>query len=329
MQWSIEAQMSKENFTQVQKQSINKFNKMVSSGDLSFEEKDCLCGNSGFVEISKFDRFGFPQRVVVCQKCGLVMSNPSLTDKSYRLFYSSDIYRMIYENLDYLESAEERLNNDYSKYLFDDLSPNLEKGKESSILEFGCGGGWNLIHFFKAGYKGGVGYDYSPNLTQLGRKYGLDLRKGSIQDIEGEYDVIIVNHVMEHFTDLLGSMKSIIKHLKPGGILYIGVPNIDNYGLGQLQNAHTYYFTPRTFEYYMGHCGLRIIKHGAVHNLHMYGIFESGESDSDISTLEDEPKRIMKTIRKAHLREGIGNALEKMGIKKLIKSAMGKILPKK
>ncbi|MBN4079730.1 methyltransferase domain-containing protein [bacterium AH-315-C08] len=52
----------------------------------------------------------------------------------------------------------------------------------------GCGGGWNLIHFSKAGYNV-VGYDYSPNLTQVGRTYGLDLREGTIQDIEGEYDI--------------------------------------------------------------------------------------------------------------------------------------------
>ena len=255
--------------TQTQKESINKFNQLIESGDLSYENRDCLCGNSNFLEISKFDRFGFAQRTVVCKKCGLMMSNPCMTDQSYKIFYSTDIYRTVYEEQNYLEMANMRLKNDYGKYVFEDLSPMLKDDKDLNVLEFGCGGGWNLIHFFNAGYKV-VGYDYSPNLTQIGRKYGLDLREGTIQDIEGEYDVIIVNHVMEHFTDLLGSMNSILRHLKPGGLIYIGVPNIDNYGFQQLQNAHVYYFTPRTFKYFMSSCGLKNIKFGAAQNFHMF-----------------------------------------------------------
>ncbi len=233
------------------------------------------------------------------------------------------MYRILYEYEDYLEAADHKLNSDYGKFIFEDLSPMLKERGNLNILEFGCGGGWNLIHFSKAGYNV-VGCDYSPNLTRSGRTYGLDLREGTIQDIEGEYDIIMINHVIEHFTDLLGSMKSIIKHLKPDGFLYIGVPNIDNYGLGQLQNAHIYYFSPRTFEYYMNRCGLRIIQYGVAQNFHMYGIFEVGTPSSDITILENEPKIIIKMIRKAQLKQAIGRVLDKMGIKELLKSALKK-----
>ena len=319
--------MLKTNFTQVQINSILKYKQLVEKGEISFQERDCLCGHSSYFQISNIDRFGFPQRTVVCQKCGLIMSNPCLSDKSYQLFYSSDIYRTLYEEQDYLEMANERLNNDYGKYVFEDLSPILKERGAVNILEFGCGGGWNLIHFSKAGHKV-VGYDYSPNLTQAGRNFGLDLREGTIQDIEGEYDIIIINHVIEHFTDLLGSMESIIKHLKPEGLLYIGVPNIDNYSLEQLQNAHVYYFTPETFKFFMGRCGLRAIKFGPAQKIHMFGIFELGSQNPDISILESEPKRIMKIIRKAQLKENLGMALDKLGIKGLIKTALKKISSK-
>jgi 2-polyprenyl-3-methyl-5-hydroxy-6-metoxy-1,4-benzoquinol methylase len=309
--------------TQTQRESINQFNKMVEKGDLSFQEVDCLCGYSDFLVIAEQDRYGLQQRVVVCKKCGLIMSNPHLTEKSCQYFYSTDMYRMLYQYEDYLETAHRKLISDSGKFIFEDLSPILKERGNLNILEFGCGGGWNLIHFSKAGYKV-VGYDYSPILTQVGRTYGLDLREGTIQDIEGEYDIIIINHVIEHFTDLLGSMKSIIKHLKPDGLLYIGVPNIDNYGLGQLQNAHIYYFSPRTFEYYMNRCGLRMIQSGAAQHIHMYGIFEVGSPSSNIAILENEPKIIMKTIRKAQLKEAISRVLDKMGIKGFIKSVLKK-----
>ena len=313
--------MFKNHFTQVQKESIKKFNQMINKGDLSFEEVSCLCGHAGFVKISSHDRFGFQQRVVVCRKCGLMMSSPRLTNKSYQVFYSTDIYRMIYQDEDYLETAERKLNSDYGKYLFEDLYPLIKEHKNLNVLEFGCGGGWNLIHFLRAGYKV-TGYDYSPTLTQLGKTYRLDLREGTIGDVEGEYDIIILNHVIEHFTDLFGSMKAIVNHLKPGGLMYIGVPNMDNYGSLQLQNAHVYYFTPRTFKYFMGLCGLRIIQFGSAQKIHMYGVFELGSQDSSIFTLESEPKRIFKTIKRAQIRECAGRVLDKIGVKELIKSAL-------
>ena len=100
--------MTKSNFTISQKEFIKKFNQMLDKGDMSFEEMDCLCGYANFLEIAKYDRFGFPQRNVVCEKCGLMMSNPRLTDNSYKLFYSTDIYRTIYQGQDYLELAKDR-----------------------------------------------------------------------------------------------------------------------------------------------------------------------------------------------------------------------------
>jgi hypothetical protein len=167
--------MSTNQITQVQKESIHKINQMVEKGDLSFQEIDCLCGHSENVNISKKDPYGLQQCVVVCKKCGLVMSNPHLTDKSYQHFYSTDIYRMIYEFGDFLEIAEDKLNSGYGKFIFDDLSPLLRERENVKILEYGCGGGWNLIHFSKAGYKV-VGYDYSPKLTQIGRNPWLGFK---------------------------------------------------------------------------------------------------------------------------------------------------------
>jgi len=314
--------------TPSQKESIKKFNQMVKSGEMTFEEKDCLCGHSDFQGISQYDRYGFPQKTVMCKKCGLIMSNPRLTEKSYQLFYSTDIYRTIYEEQDYLEMAEDRLKNNYGFHLYEDIAPVLKENKKIDILEFGCGGGWNLMHFAKKGHRV-TGYDYSPGLTKVGRNFGLDLRQGTIKDIEGEYDLIILNHVMEHFTDLINSMKTISKHLKPDGLMYIGVPNIDNYDLGQLQNAHVYYFTPRTLKFFMNRCGLNAIKMDAAEEIHMYGIFNLDHNDLNDFTLESEPKRIIKTIRRAQMKERIGRFLEKIGIKNFIKTALRKLSPKR
>ena len=311
--------MSRKIFTQGQKKAIEKFNQMIKEGDLFFEKVDCLCGHNVFIKISNQDRYGLEQRVVLCQKCGLMMSNPRLTDQSYKIFYSTDLYREIYLERDFLKDGERNLKSDYGKFILNHLYPFIKTSKGLSVLEFGCGGGWNLIHFLKIGHKV-TGYDYSPGLTRLGRTHKLDLREGTIGDIEGKYEIIILNHVIEHFTDLVGSMRAIKKHLKPGGLMYIGVPNIDNYGFLQIQNAHVYYFTPQTFKHYMSHCGLRMVQFGTAQNIHMYGIFEIGSKNSTIFSLDSEFKRIRRTIRKRKIKEYFGRVLEQIGIKKFIKS---------
>jgi hypothetical protein len=60
----------------------------------------------------------------------------------------------------------------------------------------------NLLPFFKRGYEV-CGYDLSPTLTDLGRSEGLNLMTGSWAVLRA-IDVIILNHVLEHFLDIFG-----------------------------------------------------------------------------------------------------------------------------
>jgi hypothetical protein len=61
----------------------------------------------------------------------------------------------------------------------------------------------------------------------------------------------------------------------------------------------------------------------------MYGIFDLGSPSTDISDLEPEPKRIMKRVRRAQIKEGIGKILRKIGVNEFIKSALRIFSPKK
>jgi hypothetical protein len=128
------------------------------------------------------------------------------------------------------------------------------------------------------------------------------------------------------FTDFLGSMKSILSCLNPGGILYAGVPNIDNFGIGQFQNAHVYYFSPRTFKYYMAMSGLKLIDFGPAQRIHMYGIFQpwSDRIDTDIKSLDKECKIMVKKIRMSKIKHFLGRILEAIGVKKTVESLFHK-----
>ena len=125
------------------------------------------------------------------------------------------------------------------------------------------------------------------------------------------------SHVIEHFTDFFNNMKSILQHLNTNGILYAGVPNIENFEKGQFQNAHVYYFSPRTFHYYMTMCDLEMIKCGSAQHFHMYGIYKP----TTIGLIEKNHLAFEYTIMKrkiaeAKLKSTVVVLLEKIGIKK-------------
>jgi 2-polyprenyl-3-methyl-5-hydroxy-6-metoxy-1,4-benzoquinol methylase len=258
--------------TQVQLQLISEFNNKVKNGLVNFETVPCLCGFKIFDAIARVDRYGMLQDTVMCVECGLVQSNPRMTKEEYLAFYSTDLYRACYDGEDYLNKYEYKFNLEYGRHILDEISKIKYIGPGTTILEIGAGGGWNLLPFLNAGAKV-LGIDYSPTLTKLGNKHGIPMKQGSISDISGEFDIIIMNHALEHFLNPIESLRQISQHLKNGGVIYIAVPNILNFSIGQLQNAHTYYFTPFLLEWCCAQAGLKLISMGKAQNIHQFGIF--------------------------------------------------------
>ena len=65
----------------------NKLNKKIQNNDIQFEDVSCLCGRNDSDLICSFDRYGLDQKTVICRDCGLIRSNPRMTEEEYRYFY--------------------------------------------------------------------------------------------------------------------------------------------------------------------------------------------------------------------------------------------------
>lgn len=253
-------------------------NGLITKNRVVFEEVPCLCGSQEFELIASVDRYTIIQSTVICVNCGLIQSNPRMTQEQYRDFYSSDFYRRCYEGEDYIHAFDEKKYNDSSvMHIFDEVNKARKITHGITVIELGAGGGWNLLPFIKAGAVA-RGVEYSPSLVELGRKHGIDMVQGDVVAISGIYDVVILSHVLEHLPDPVGSLKNIAKHMHEGSIIYVGVPNIMNFSMVQLQSAHTYYFTPWTFEYFCSQAGLKLVMKGPAQGIHMFGIFKKGAS---------------------------------------------------
>lgn len=251
---------------------VERFNERIVQGTIVFETVPCLCGSRDCDLLASADYYGIMQQTVLCVRCGLVWSSPRMSAVENREFYSSDVYRRLYSGSDYLEASRRtRYTPETGKHMFDAVGQIKPIGRGTRVLEIGAGGGWNLRPFQQAGAEV-LGIDYSPSLVELGRQEGIPMREGGLETIAGRYDVIILSHILEHFLDPISALKQIAQHLAERGLIYVEVPNILNFTMGQLQSAHTCYFSPRTLRHTLENCGMQLLAVGSARGIHMFAV---------------------------------------------------------
>lgn len=103
------------------------------------------------------------------------------------------------------------------------------------MLEIGPGGGFALKAFSNMGYNVTGLETLSSAVDFIRNRLGLQVIKASMESFEpdenGKYDLILLNHVLEHFLDPITAMQKLATMLNPGGILYIRVPDHDSYDI--------------------------------------------------------------------------------------------------
>lgn len=225
-----------------------------------------------------------------------------MTDTATDWFYGSDFYGNLYGRIEgkatkkfILAESERR-----PKSRFEFIQQNVEYEKVKSVLEIGCAGGWSLYPFFMDGRKV-VGYDYGPALVEAGKKLGMDLRVGKIDDDKNNtdtYDLILMNHVYEHLIHPVEFMKFLQKYLAPGGHIFIEIPDMKELQIGGLVNAHAYYFTKDTFLHYLGVAGFAPIAYQNDKKAlsSQAGIFKRAPENFTPVSLSSEYERMKKII---------------------------------
>jgi SAM-dependent methyltransferase len=183
---------------------------------------DCpLCGSRKHVQL--FTKHGF--RFVRCADCRLVFVNPRLEEEAvleeYRTAVTNDLW------FDVLTS-ERQQELDRAKFgeVLDALDP--YRGR---LLDVGCSIGL-FLHL--AGQRGweGIGLEPAPRAREHAREvYGLDVRPEPLAEAgfaDGSFDAVALLSVLEHATDPLVLLRECARVLRPGGALYVIVPNVES-----------------------------------------------------------------------------------------------------
>ncbi len=93
----------------------------------------------------------------------------------------------------------------------------------SRVLDVGCGGGSLLNGLARAGMTCLAGVD--PFVTgDFVTADGVPVAKRSIREAEGEHDIIMFNHSLEHVPDLLGDLVAARAKLAAGGCCMVRIP---------------------------------------------------------------------------------------------------------
>jgi 2-polyprenyl-3-methyl-5-hydroxy-6-metoxy-1,4-benzoquinol methylase len=182
---------------------------------------------------------------IECSRCGCVqLHNPPADMSKYypRTYYSFSISPPDIFNHP-LKNMTKRLRDTYSatnrsilgKVLyarFPDyvVRPLALTGvtKRSRILDVGCGSGWLLYTLRNAGFRNLLGIDPYIDAT-IEYKNGLTIRKQSIHEVDGEWDLILLDHAFEHVPDPLETLRSMHRLLSVGGMGLIRIPIASSY----------------------------------------------------------------------------------------------------
>ena len=210
-----------------------------------------------------------PHRIVSCRRCGLMYANPQQHVDCEELALSqrrdddppSDADRQYYQ-----KQIAQLPDNLRALKVLDRLLP--AKGK---LLEIGCFLGLFLDKIRADGWQV-VGLEPNRAAAAHARSnHGLDVIDGVLPSARlttGEFDAVVMLHVIEHLPDPAETLREISRLLKPNGVLVIETPRFDSLSfklLGRRERSiqcpgHLFFFTEHTLAQLLQKTGFQAVQ---------------------------------------------------------------------
>ena len=94
--------------------------------------------------------------------------------------------------------------------------------RSDAILDVGCGDGQKLYDLRELGFSNLTGID--PYARAPVTSEGFSIRRATLDEIDGRFDVIVFNHSLEHLNDPEHALLTAATLLNAGGMLVIRIP---------------------------------------------------------------------------------------------------------
>lgn len=241
-----------------------------------------VCGSKTLLTLLRYrgkaKRLPYAERLALvgCQSCGVAFSHPLPSERQLADFYSSSYWGEQKLSGSSVEKAARRHARkvEAGAHKLDLLSPWLDPGAERGpggegegaarkALDFGAGTGEILDALTDRGWS-----TYGLEPSDLARE-DLARRHAVVEAVPRKetFDLVTLQHVLEHLRDPLGVVRSLADALVPGGHLYVAVPDLG--GLAEHRDlpyvvengAHLFSFTRAGLSSVLSLAGLEVVAH--------------------------------------------------------------------
>lgn len=263
----------------------------------------------------------------MCSDCGFVYTNPRPTEKVMESFYRHD-YRTYYSGELDADRGYERMSvlKIRAKKLLKIL-PEIKP--EAKILDVGCESG-SLLQVCKDLYPQAElsGIEPSSELSEFARNatganiYNLTLQefflKHDPEDLK--FNIIVLNHVLEHLYHPVQKLTSLTRYLTPDGLIILEVPDMLSPSWIRPKDmfhiAHISHFTLESLLYTLSLAGLKSLTKPsfslrAVSLVCTRSEIDSGKQNKPIANIS----RALKQVNKSDPNRYIDRFLNKPGIR--------------
>ncbi|RLC82161.1 MAG: hypothetical protein DRJ03_05070 [Chloroflexi bacterium] len=215
----------------------------------------CNCANSQILfRAVSWESFARDQVYELrrCNDCGIVFTSPPVSSEELDVFYAQGIYK---DTRNRLYPIIEGLSQILQWFRLRKITRMYKRGK---LLDVGCGKGRFLAYAATHGWNV-RGVEPSENGRRFARNMLGDRAVRSLDELRSveRFDVVTLWHVLEHISEPVKMLRQIRSYVKPGGSLFIAVPNFASLqaqmGRGHWSHLdiprHYVHYAPDTLKY--------------------------------------------------------------------------------
>jgi len=183
------------------------------------------------------DRF----RLARCAGCGVYTLVPMPTPGQLSRYYAEEYYGATRRKfVGPLADLVEWFQQGRARMVSARLAP------DARVLDVGCGNGGFLLGMKARGFRA-EGTEWTPeSARRIPAEAGIPVHVGDLLEIdlaEGSFDAITLWHVFEHLAQPAETLEKIHRLLKPGGLLFLSMPNHESWQ-AERHGRHWFHLDP-------------------------------------------------------------------------------------
>ena len=200
-----------------------------------------------------------------CASCDLLFVGNLPSESEINAKYQDNYLPVRYnEHLQFSPGKEEnwaewlRVRNEFLEKLGIEQIEAAVSGSRK-VLEIGCAEGKQMEIFIRRGWEA-VGVEVGRSMAFMGRQRGLNIICDAFHEgifAAGNFDLIIMSHVIEHFSDPLRTLEICRSILKNRGWLFLETPATPIFS----DTDHLFFFSEKSIDLMCGKAGFVRIAH--------------------------------------------------------------------